>query len=258
MSIWVFGDTHGDLEISKIGTSKFPESKTMEKTDYVIICGDFGFPFLSCEPLEESSRSPSESVRSARKTYIHWMKWMAQKPFSILFVSGNHENYDYWDSLPMETWNGGRIRRSPDAPNVLNLVSGEWFEIDGITLWVFGGAVSHDKHLRKEGVDWWPQEVPSVKVMEYGMNVLEQHDCKVDYILTHTLPRSQMIACGINRIFDDPVSKYLDAVYEKAQFKKWYCGHFHMDRVARNSRKDIQILYDEYVRLGKENNDGQD
>ena len=254
MSIWVFGDTHGDLEISKIGASEFPESKELGSEDYVIICGDFGFPFLTCEVMEDSAWSPMESVRSARKTYRYWMRWMANKPFSVLFVLGNHENYDYWESIPTESWHGGRVRRSPDAPNVMNLVTGDCFEIDGFKIWVFGGAVSHDRYLRQEGRDWCPQEVPSVQVMEHGLKTLEENDFKVDYILTHTMPRSQMISCGINRIFDDPVASYLDEVYDKAQFRRWYCGHFHMDKVSRSkdANRAIHVLYDEYRRLGEE------
>lgn len=41
--IYVTGDTHGVIDIGKLGFKNFPEGKNLTKNDYVIICGDFGF-----------------------------------------------------------------------------------------------------------------------------------------------------------------------------------------------------------------------
>ena len=40
--IYVTGDIHADIDISKLSGKYFPEGKTLTKSDYVIICGDFG------------------------------------------------------------------------------------------------------------------------------------------------------------------------------------------------------------------------
>ncbi|MCI5599128.1 MAG: metallophosphatase, partial [Ruminococcus sp.] len=40
--IYITGDTHQNIDISKLNTKNFPEQKELTKSDYVIICGDFG------------------------------------------------------------------------------------------------------------------------------------------------------------------------------------------------------------------------
>lgn len=41
MSIYITGDCHGDYR--RFSTEIFPEQYTMGKSDYVIVCGDFGY-----------------------------------------------------------------------------------------------------------------------------------------------------------------------------------------------------------------------
>ena len=40
--IYLTGDLHGSIDISKLNTRNFPEQKIMTKQDYVVILGDFG------------------------------------------------------------------------------------------------------------------------------------------------------------------------------------------------------------------------
>ena len=78
--IYVTGDTHGDFR--RFSTDIFPEQKEMTKEDFVIICGDFGG--IWCQ----------EDNRKAMKNENYWLDWLDQKPFTTLFVCGNHENFD--------------------------------------------------------------------------------------------------------------------------------------------------------------------
>ena len=57
---------------------------------------------------------------------------------------------------------------------------GEVYEIDGKTIFTFGGADSIDKHQRKNRIDWWKEEMPNYLEMNYGRDNLEEIDCKVD------------------------------------------------------------------------------
>jgi hypothetical protein len=41
--IYVTGDTHGGIDIRKLNTKNFPDSKMVCKNDYIIVTGDFGF-----------------------------------------------------------------------------------------------------------------------------------------------------------------------------------------------------------------------
>ena len=40
--IYVTGDTHGQIDISKLFPGSFPDGKILTRDDYMIICGDFG------------------------------------------------------------------------------------------------------------------------------------------------------------------------------------------------------------------------
>ena len=72
--IYATGDTHGNFE--RFREEYFPEQTSMTKDDYVIVCGDFG-------GVWDGGRQ--EQTRLDR---------LEQLPFTLLFVSGNHENFD--------------------------------------------------------------------------------------------------------------------------------------------------------------------
>lgn len=40
--IYITGDIHCPIDVSKLNTKQFPKQKIMTKEDYVIICGDVG------------------------------------------------------------------------------------------------------------------------------------------------------------------------------------------------------------------------
>ena len=40
--IFVTGDTHADIDIGKLAVKNFPRQKDLSKSDYLIVCGDFG------------------------------------------------------------------------------------------------------------------------------------------------------------------------------------------------------------------------
>lgn len=83
MSVYIFGDTHAGIDTAKLSARQFPESKRLTENDYVIICGDFGFPFLPSDIMPESEKDPNCDIRSSRRTYRYWMDWFASKPFNM-------------------------------------------------------------------------------------------------------------------------------------------------------------------------------
>ena len=64
----------------------------LTKEDYIIICGDFGLCWAK------------------DKTFEYHCKNFAEKPYTILWVQGNHENYDMIGEYPLEEWHGGKAR----------------------------------------------------------------------------------------------------------------------------------------------------
>ena len=91
------------------------------KDDFVIICGDFGF-------WDESGEQK------------YWRKWLSHKPFTTLWVDGNHENYDLLKTYPVEQWKGGNVQFI--APDIIHLMRGQIFEIEGLRFFTFGGATT--------------------------------------------------------------------------------------------------------------------
>lgn len=122
--IYFTGDTHGDFR--RFNTQYFPEGKDCTKEDFVIILGDFGGVWKLAEDREERS----------------WLNWLEEKPWTTLFVDGNHENHDRLSNMTVEEWRGGKIHRV--RPSVLHLMRGQVFHIGGYRMFTFGGACSHD------------------------------------------------------------------------------------------------------------------
>lgn len=210
MSIYVTGDIHGY-------PIRFDQSKLeamglkLTENDKVIICGDFGLPWYG-DKEEESC-----------------LDWLEAKPFEILFVDGNHENFDLLNALPVEERYGGKVRKLRD--NVFHMMRGEVYEIEGKTFFAFGGATSIDKYMREEHVDWWQEEVFSEEERLNAIRNLERIGNDVDYVITHTAPRRFLANLTVHLQGADkcPVSEFLDELNYKTQYEKWYFGHFHTD-----------------------------
>ena len=73
-------------------------------------------------------------------------------------------------------------------PNLIHLMRGQIFDIDGEKFFTFGGGLSIDKTRRIAYVSWWPEEEPSHNEINEALDNLEKVGNKVDYIITHGLP----------------------------------------------------------------------
>ena len=155
------------------------------------------------------------------------MNWLNEKPFTTLFVDGNHENMDRLNSYPVEEWNGGKVHKI--RPSVIHLMRGQVFNINGKKIFTFGGASSHDKDSRKEGKSWLSRELPSENEINVAIKNLTEANWKVDIVITHCAPST--IQRLINPSYDENIlTDFLDNVKEKLIFEKWYFGHYHIDK----------------------------
>ena len=243
--IYITGDTHGDW-MSRLRTNAFPEQKEMTKDDYVIVCGDFG-------------------IWHDTNQERHNLKWLDDKPFTTLFVDGNHENFDRLYTMPVSEWNGGNVHFI--RPHIIHLMRGQVFEIDGVSLFTFGGARSHDiqdgilekddprikewsknpfKMFRVNHSSWWKEELPSEEEMNEGIQNLEKHNNKIDFIITHCGATSSIALYSMGSYKPDILTNYFEEIRQKVNFKKWFMGHYH-DNYAIND-KEI-ILYEQIIRI---------
>lgn len=210
--IHVTGDTHGHHDFGKL--IKFVnEHPGLTKSDYIIICGDFGAVW--------SERTLEESLRPYQEL-----------PVSILFVDGNHENFSLLDAYPLGSWNGGRVHFI--KPDIIHLMRGQVFEIEGKTFFTFGGGTSIDKWLRQDGVNWWERELPSREELDEGVANLRRYNNTVDYIITHSCDERALWYPAMREKAERkgvrPENLMLSYFERNVRYTRhWYFGHYHID-----------------------------
>ena len=163
----ITGDTHGTLDLETLRNYCYNFDVRKE---YIVILGDVGVCF--------HNGLKDELVKKAL---------LDLNSKGILFIDGNHENFDLLNSYEVKEWNGGKVHFIED--NIIHLMRGQVFEIDNKRIFTFGGGNSIDKQWRIEGRIWWKEEMPSKEEYEEGLLNLERVENKVDYIFTHTAPR---------------------------------------------------------------------
>ena len=211
--IFVTGDCHGDYR--KLSSAAFREQKEMDRQDFVIVCGDFG----------------------------------------------------YWDRSRQEE-TGGKVQMIRE--NVIHLMRGQMFNLQGRRFFTFGGARSHDivdgilepddpelrvKVKRLEGagalyrinhLTWWKEEMPSEQEYEEGRSCLEQNGWKCDYILSHCAPSSVQAQLSCGRFDTDPLTVYLEEIKNRCEYRKWFFGHYHEDELVDDRH---MVLYHRIERV---------
>jgi len=247
MRIFITGDTHADFR--RFSSDIFQEQKEMTKNDYVIVCGDFG-------------------VWDDSKYQRYWLDWLNDKPFTTLFVAGNHSNYDLLRQYPLSEWNGGHVQYIRDS--VIHLTRGQIFSISGKKFFTMGGASSHDIddgilepddpdfHRKRKSLDkrramyrvnhvsWWKEELPNEEEYAQARKSLEACGWKVDYIISHCAPSSiaDIISGGLYQ--HDRLTDFFEEIKNRLEFEYWFFGHYHDNRIV--ARKYI-LLYEQIVEL---------
>ncbi len=227
--IAITGDTHIPHDIHKLRNDSI-KGNFETPPNYVIVTGDFGLLWSNEE------NNPTE---------IHWKKWLEEKPFITLFCGGNHENWNRLNALPTVNVFGAEVGQISDK--IFHLRHSNIYTIENKTFFVLGGAESTDKDSRILNISWWPEEVPSYKDFYTSLENLEKVNYTVDYVLTHTAPKSV-----VQKYFDDsgryndPTCAMLESIYERLTFKKWFFGHFHEDQKLNDK---FSVCYNKFHTL---------
>lgn len=110
---------------------------------------EFGTKYCHSSPSMEEGKlhraileALNEFAQAGSEVKADMLDFLERRPFTTLFIAGNHENYDALRTYPLEDWHGGKIRRI--RPSVLLLERGQVFDVGGKRIFAMGGASSHD------------------------------------------------------------------------------------------------------------------
>jgi hypothetical protein len=239
--IYITGDLHGGVTAWHISSARFKPAK---KGDICLCCGDLGGVWY-----HDYHTNPKH-----RREEDYFLESQLRQRVTWLAVDGNHENFTrlFSGEFPLVDLYGGKAYQI--RKNVYYLKRGEVFVIEGKTFLAFGGAKSHDKEPgwittslshgfgafgdgrewnkgRTEGIDWWPEEVPSREDFENACRNLDRVGWKVDYVISHTCPVSERILFGGSKRSADLTEAMLQELWDRGlEFGTWHFGHFHEEK----------------------------
>lgn len=240
--LYLTGDTHGDI-VERFSYRENPFLRELTKDDVVVVLGDVGLMW------------PLENKTDTEKAADYIMRQLESKPFTIIFLFGNHDNYDYAETLPEITWSCGPV--SIEDGYVRPVVIGDKtyknrYMVDSWTVADLSGyhcllcahADSHDiEHLYREddieGIamakrrgewyrvaheSWWPQEKLDIDTVEPFIK--KHEDEHFDAILTHDCPS---LFCKEFGLAATEQEEYFDSLRERLDFDVWVHGHMHKE-----------------------------
>ena len=216
--VYITGDMHGDQ--SRFNTK---EIKQLQSGDTLIICGDFGF------------------VWENNKKEKDFLKWLGSRKYNVCFLDGPHDNFDSIYSYKKTMWKGGLVHRV--SGSLFHLCRGQIFNIDGFTIFTFGGGESSDRDMRNDSKRWFKEELPSPDEMREGAENLNKAGLKVDYIVTHEPPslvkRAMQLRSGKNA-YVNKLNGYLEEISRGVTYEKWFFGCVHEDKPV--TKKHIAVF----------------
>lgn len=218
--IFVTGDTHGHIDYEKLLKLK---ELNLSYDDYLLICGDAGI------------------VRS-EDTLEYYVDLYNDIGCTIIFVDGNHENFDLLNTFTLVEYRGAFMHQIDQ--HIFHVLRGEIMVIDNLSFLCVGGAVSIDKMYRTPHLSYWKDEEITFHDVDNALYNLEKFNNKVDYVLTHCVDTHT-----VNKVFGlkrDVCTDQLIFIDKVVEYKHWYFGHYHHDYKI-NEKKTC--LYQNIVRI---------
>ena len=104
--IYITGDTHGNFDFDKL--KYYFENVYHSKKDYLIILGDAGIVWSSDNKINQN--------------YV-------SLDITIIYIDGNHENFDLLKTYPIVDFNGAKAHKIAD--NIYHILRGEIMNLNG-------------------------------------------------------------------------------------------------------------------------------
>lgn len=225
MKLLILGDTHGcwgDLNIVIArALRKHPDITAL------IQVGDFGYAWPGTKPFKFlATFMEDEIMEKAKSLPFYWL-------------DGNHENFDVLEK-DQGAWQPGikyMPRGSTESFTTSILSPEEWPPhgcVSGKNAMFFGGAASHDKAQRIEGISWWQQEhithrqVYDAMSYKRHINVFFSHEHPLSFPYSDRRYGKDDI-CGIAE------KQALDALLDQFKPEWWFFGHHHAFSQGENN-----------------------
>lgn len=204
------GDLHGNFaHLSYL-------SRTIAKGENLIQVGDFGLGFRT-RPNDEASMDRLNATLAENRTMLY-------------AIRGNHDDPSYWDGRYENVWS-----------NIYLVADYQALIIDNKLVLFLGGAISIDRQIRREGVDYWKDE--GFKYDEDKLNKVLRETGGVDVVIAHSSPSfCQPIGFGglvMNYAENDKtlldelsaereeLTRAFGVIQSFGKPDKWINGHFH-------------------------------
>lgn len=205
--VYLVSDIHGHIRLNWLADKI--EKLNITSSDHLVILGDAGIVWSENEHLEV-------------KEYYDSL------PCKVLFIDGNHENFDLLDAYPITEFCGGAVHKITD--NIFHLMRGEAYEIESKRIFVFGGGFSLKKLTNASPIFVWDREMPSDAEYQNGLKNLARLDYQVDYVFTHVAPTSVAKQIGVTLAEEERcLNDYLNDIKSRLEYKSWFFGHHHKD-----------------------------
>lgn len=205
----IAGDWHGNHPWAK----KVLNVALDRDIDTVVQVGDFGIwpGHMGEEYLNILSR------------YLMKIQKKHNKNIRLVFVPGNHEDWNQIDSWDMSKVNeDGHLEIRPHI-----------FYAGKVNIWTWhnkrfasaGGAYSIDRKRRTPNIDWWKQEEFTNADLYMLKNLPDAG--KIDYLFTHDAPTSIPMPGLIPDVNSDLHRQMMNRVGSFLRPSVWFHGHYH-------------------------------
>lgn len=209
--IYITGDTHGLIDFEKL---KEFDKRYISTKDVLIILGDAGIIWDYLSMKETIAKYSSIGL-------------------TVIFVDGNHENFEILNKFPIVNKYGAKMHLI--SKNIFHVLRGEILNINDLKLLCIGGAISIDRHYRTLGVSYWKEEVIGKDDINNAIKNLKKYNYKVDYVLTHSCDSKTLKKYF--GYYGDECTDRLTFIDKLVNYKHWYFGHYHVDKVISDKKR---------------------
>ena len=185
--------------------------------------------------------------------------------FRIYCVRGNHELRPQDVSgmkLVYDEDVDGEVYMQDKWPSIRYFKDWGIYTINGFKIAVIGGAYSVDKFYRLQNGAFWneSEQLTNEEMLACTVDLTNQ---KVDFVFTHTCPicwePTDLFLNSINQAsVDKSMELFLEEVAQCFDWKIFFFGHFHADRIERpyveqfyRDTENIQDTYNRWINYSK-------